>query len=229
MPWKMFLIEPTPLCRLSLRRFAFGGKRTVGNTVIGFKDVDIQCPKGKDYGHDASVVIAEQIEEPGGRHLGRTGFENDPRWPVKCASCDYLFDNDERFGMGDPWQVNYETLYKGALDGKLYVLRENPPGATWTCDWFPDEGPNGHWSGPDGKVWAVMLPGGLEWIIYSHSVQDANGKRVEGPKWNVQGTPPVITVQPSIDAKGRYHGHIADGIIGEDCEGRTYPGLPRTA
>lgn len=230
MPWKMYLIEPTHLCRLSLRRFAYSGKRTIGNTTIGFSEVDKQCPRGKDYGHDASIVIAEQVEELSGRHAGREGFESDARWPIKCASCDYVFDNDDRLGMGDPWQVNYDPLWKGAPGEKLYVLRENPPGATWHADWFPDEGPNGEWTGPDGKVWCVMMPGGLEFIIYAYSSQKGpNGERLKGPKWIVHGTVPEITVAPSIDITGHYHGYINGGIISEDCESRTFPGIPRTA
>lgn len=217
MPWKMFLIEPSGLCRLSLRRFCYL-KRTIGDTNVGFKDVVKPCPIGNDRSHDASAVIAEQVPDESGRHHGKEGFEADPRWPVKCASCSYVFEAD------DFWQVNYDPLWKGSLDGKLYVLRKNPPGATWHADWFPDTGPNGPWSGPDGKVWCVMLPGGMEWIIYSYA---------SGPdprhKWNVQGALLDITVTPSINCVGYYHGFVSRGVISEDCEGRKYDGVPRTA
>lgn len=222
MPWKMFLIEETEFCRLSFRRFAWS-KKTTGNSNIGFTDVERPCPRAKGAIHDISVVIDPQVKA-GNERSDRIGeFAGHPAWPKQCP-CGYAFEED------DQWQVNYIRLYKGAPDGKFYQLRDNPPGATWNADWFPDEGPNGQYSGPDGKVWRVMLPGGMEWIIYSHSSQDGpNGERLKGPKWTVQGIVPKITAQPSINCVGYYHGYITDGIISEDHEGRTYTGVPRTA
>jgi hypothetical protein len=41
--------------------------------------------------------------------------------------------------------------------------------------------------------------------------------------WTVTGTPPLITVTPSINAVGSYHGYIKNGIISDDCEGRKFP------
>lgn len=201
MPWKMYLIESTPFCRRSLRRH----HKTHG--------------VASDHYHDASVIITEQFESPGthGRGMLRDGYENHPIWPKTCQ-CGYAFIEE------DYWQVNEERLWKGAPDGKLYALREHPPGATWVCDWFPEEPPNGQWTGPDGKVYAVMLPDGLEWIIYSY----ASGPPPRS-KWTVEGTPPGITVSPSIHQVGHYHGFIKGGVISEDCEGRPFPGILRTA
>jgi hypothetical protein len=208
MGWRCFRIEPTDLSRLSLRRFAYSSDAKA-------------CPKGKGYGHDASVVIADAVREPPVRKGGKDGFDPDSRWPAKCTACSYVFQD------GDQWQVNYELLYKGAPDGKLYVLRESPPGATWIADWFPDEGPNGQWTGPDGKVWCIMLPSGMEWIVYGHSSGPAKDQK--GPKWTVQGVPPDVTVSPSIHQVGHYHGFIRGGIITEDCEGKKFPKWPPTA
>jgi hypothetical protein len=205
-PWKMFMIEPTKFCRRSLRRF--------------FKFSGVHS----GHYHEASVVIDAKFESPGvhGRGLLRDGYENSPAWPKNCA-CGYQFVEE------DHWQVNEQRLYKGAPERKLYPLHECPPGATWECDWFPKEGPNGNWTGPDGKVWAVMLPGGVEFIIHMYSSD------VPRRKWNVTGTPPLINVSPSINQKGHYHGFIglphapAPGIITEDCEGRKFPQWPSTA
>lgn len=47
------------------------------------------------------------------------------------------------------------------------------------------------------------------------------GTRLYGG-WQVTGEPPLITVSPSINLAGAYHGWIQNGIISDDCEGRTY-------
>lgn len=173
MPWKMFLIEPTRFARRSLRRFWNSSDKG---------------PSDPAHYHDAEVVIEAEVDiGPGGHGQSTLGddYAGDPRWPRTCA-CGYAFDDQ------DHRQMNESRLWAGSPDGKLYPLREGPPGSTWVCDWFPEEGPNGHWTGPDGKVWAVMMPGGIEWIIYSYASGDPK------TKWDVQGTPPMITVSPSI-------------------------------
>ena len=43
------------------------------------------------------------------------------------------------------------------------------------------------------------------------------------PGWDVSGDAPNITVAPSINIIGRYHGWIRNGVITDDCEGRTFP------
>jgi hypothetical protein len=43
-----------------------------------------------------------------------------------------------------------------------------------------------------------------------------------GEGWLVTGTEPLITLSPSINIVGSYHGWIQNGIITDDCEGRKY-------
>ena len=38
----------------------------------------------------------------------------------------------------------------------------------------------------------------------------------------VDGQQPDITLKPSINCVGSYHGHIRNGVITDDCEGRKY-------
>jgi hypothetical protein len=192
--WKTFLVEPSEFCRRSLRRFG-------DSTPVHF--------------HDASVVIDEQFRSPGeyGAGLLKTGYETDPRWPLACA-CGYVFPES------DHWQVNEDRLYRGAPDGKLYALRELPPGAIWRAKWMEDVSPN-LYAAPDGKAWALMMPAGVEWLIY--------GPATGGGKWDVQGTLPDITVSPSILQTGCYHGFVKGGVISPDCEGREFPKHPFTA
>lgn len=58
------------------------------------------------------------------------------------------------------------------------------------------------------------------WCI-DEQAHDRSGPHGDG--WTVTGDAPRITMQPSINIVGDYHGWIRDGVITEDCEGRTYP------
>jgi hypothetical protein len=40
--------------------------------------------------------------------------------------------------------------------------------------------------------------------------------------WTVAGEAPNITVSPSINIGGSYHGFLQNGIISDDVEGRVY-------
>lgn len=66
----------------------------------------------------------------------------------------------------------------------------------------------------------VKLPGGLYFLIDGQCYSGAKG-HYDG--WKVSGKPPRITVKPSINFKGRYHGWLRDGVISDDCEGRKFP------
>lgn len=198
MGWRCFMVRESKFARRSLRRY--GG----------------ECSLPHHY-HDVETVIDEQFvasdDEIGG-HM-RDEYKDDPRWPKACACGQVLHPEGN-------WQVNVHRLYEGALDGKLYPLRELPPGAIWRCDWMEDIKDNPY-AGPDGKVWALMLPSGYEWLIY--------GPSSNGGKWTVTGELPNITVSPSIAQQGGsvYHGFVQGGVITEDCDGRKFPGLARTA
>ncbi len=71
----------------------------------------------------------------------------------------------------------------------------------------------------DGKpvVMVILPPGG------------ADGKFVvdwiygENQAWVCSGEWPNVTITPSINCPGSYHGWIRDGVITDDCEGRTFP------
>ena len=141
----------------------------------------------------------------------KTGYETDPRWPARCA-CGYEFKPE------DQWQVDTRRLYEGFQDGKLYSLQdpELPIGAMWDASSWMEK-----WKGSDGLSLVVRLPGGDGWPIDFLSS--------DGGHWTRTGVPPRITTSPSVNMKGVYHGWIRDGVITEDCEGRKFAGIPRTA
>lgn len=47
-----------------------------------------------------------------------------------------------------------------------------------------------------------------------------SGERYGG--WTVTGKAPLITVSPSINIGGTYHGFLQNGLLGDDVEGRMY-------
>jgi len=65
----------------------------------------------------------------------------------------------------------------------------------------------------------VMLPKAGVFCVDS-KCWDQNGMH---GGWTVTGTAPLITVSPSINVVGVYHGFIQNGVLTDDCEGRTYP------
>jgi hypothetical protein len=64
----------------------------------------------------------------------------------------------------------------------------------------------------------VVLPGNTLFCVDGQCW--SNGECYGG--WSVTGDAPLITVQPSINLGGVYHGFLQHGIISPDCEGRQY-------
>lgn len=179
----------------SLRRFTFGSTAP--------------CPRGHvgeyNWGHDASVVIeilseAEQARAP---HAD-SWPHNDPRWPIVCSTCGYIFQAD------DYWQRNdcqilrlpdgFEFINWGSL-GQQNV----PPGTCWRIPWADEYMSATH--PQNAESWQVILPDGGSWI----TSQAATG----GGHWTITGTPPMIDVNPSIwhNQPSGWHGFIRNGEL----------------
>lgn len=192
---KCFMIEPTNRSRRWLRRYSTA-------------EADCPAAPGRKY-HNAMAQI-----EDGACHLiddERPHFaaddeatakdtwpRDDARWPTHCA-CGYEFQ------PGDHWQVFWHAIYRRPDTGDEMTLYDCPPGAMWEAFWMP------YSKGPDGKCLAVALPpdgGNHSWCIDGPSYQD--GK--EGPGWTRTGTPPNLTVSPSI-LTPRYHGWLRNGEL----------------
>lgn len=104
------------------------------------------------------------------------------------------------------WRLPGETEYK-------FGWNDLRPGAMW----FEDG---------DLNDLAVKLPSNSEWFVdrgrLMNEQPDRSGKQ-RLPQWTRTGEAPNITAQPSINHQGAYHGWLRDGILTEDCEGRTFP------
>lgn len=187
MSWTCFLAERTDRARESLRRYA---------------RLDAPCPATGAY-HNASVDLGTDVPFAGEYNgSGRDDFpHDDPRWPTACA-CGYAFAEI------DTWQHNLDRLYRDG-GGRLFTLRDAPPGAMWDAQWAAD-----HWHGNDGRCLYVKLPDGSDWCVDGPAANSDTG-------WQRTGEPPRITATPSIDSGG-YHGFLQNGVLTDDIEGRTY-------
>lgn len=157
-----------------------------------------RCESGA--GHDASAVIGQVPAAEAARAHGDNWPHDDPRWPDRCAACGYAFTD------GDQWQRNDNRVF--AVDGTEFAFwgsfgRCAPPGAMVRADWYDE------FAEVPGESWLIALPDGGEWI----TTQKASG----GGHWDVTGTPPHITVSPSIwhNAPHGWHGFIRDGILAD--------------
>ena len=67
----------------------------------------------------------------------------------------------------------------------------------------------------------VFLPGTGWWCI--DAAYSAHGRPVpDRASWSVTGDLPRITVSPSLNIPGAFHGWIRDGVISDDVEGRRF-------
>ena len=171
---------------------------------------------GQKYGvHEARVLVLE-LDGPR-EHGGKTveevygRFENDPRWPSVCATCNVAFPDEAIHQVFA--QDRYDTPSGNLEPGCMYW-------AGWyhfnhSCPWWDNcNDPRGHLM--------VVLPNGIEWDIDSRArnctLPDDRTHRC----WSKSGEPPRITAgkdgptctagQGSIQA-GDYHGFLRDGVL----------------
>ena len=111
----------------------------------------------------------------------------------------------ENTEIGDAWYIP-EVQIKTGKDGRRYWY-----GHRLSLDYEQNN------RGQRQPI-AVVLPskfGGARFCVDS----DSTGG---GPGWQVSGELPNLTVSPSINLGGIYHGWIQSGVISDDCEGRKF-------
>lgn len=194
---KVFFLEPTPMSRMSLRRFASGN-----------------CPLsvGAYSYHNAKVHIG----------IGRAGDvcgdihpHDDSRWPKQCG-CGYTFKEE------DNWQLFNDRLYKRTDTGEELVLNEAPPGAVWNAWWLAENrtAPS-FYLGDDGRCLMARTPGG-DWCIDSRAsnctMPDDNTHKC----WVRHGKPEDATLH--VDKNGHTCAAGAGSIVSGNYHGFLHGG-----
>lgn len=180
-----FWLEPIELAGSSLRRYE--RKLSSESTCVKFSY------------HNASVDIDDvpfPTDPRGILGYGADDFpHDDPRWPKKCDSCDYVFKDT------DYWQHNVSQYFMDARNGRRYTTRNMPPGAMYDAKWWDTPG-------PDGISLAVVLPpeGGSD--VWHPDSPPVSG----GSPWTRTGVIPKVTCTPSI-LTPRYHGFLTNGWL----------------
>lgn len=130
-------------------------------------------------------------------------------FPTKC-SCGFEFTEKDR-----P-QVLTRTIYKRVDTKETGELGDFPPGAMFRSKWREPRD-----VGPDGNSISVTLPpkGG------EYSVWCIDGPSSSGGRWTRTGTPPNLTVSPSI-LTGSYHGFLQNGMLTDSLGDRPLPPGP---
>lgn len=208
-----FWCEPTDRAAISLRRYQ---KRDYSEPLVQ------SCP-GPMQIHDASVLVGdapvtESAREGGGTTWSVPGhdldaYRDDPRWPTKCAHCEYVFtDDDER-------QVFRDRLYRRTDTGEEIGHRtmDHTPGAMWDATYYP-------WKGPDGRSLMAVCPDGHAWNIDGRASNCTLPDDTSHRCWLRTGDVPNVTVSKegppgwttcaagagSIGTPG-YHGFLQKG------------------
>jgi hypothetical protein len=186
---KCFFLVDTGRARISLRRYHSSSDAEQKCVASG-----LSYHNANNYIEDRPVIYAEEQHGKQDCYHGSQEHDgNDPRWPTHCA-CGYAFTGD------DPKQVFQDTILRRTDTGEEMTWNEAPPGAMRDCCWI-----RGEWSGPDGMSITVKCPDATDWLIDGPSYHD--GKQNHPHPWTRTGTPPDISVTPSI-LTPTYHGFL---------------------
>ncbi len=190
---KCYLVEPTGFEYRSLRRYRSGA--------------EYDCKGALSYHnahyHLGKFAVADKRDVPP---------YDDPRWPTKCETCDYVFTEHDAF------QLFNDAVWVRQDSGEEMSLRNAKPGAMWYAFWMESAG---FAKGPDGRILIVKTPGG-DWNVDSRATNCTMPNDDEHRCWIRSGVPPKVTVNKhgftclagggSIQARD-YHGTLTNGVL----------------
>lgn len=129
-----------------------------------------------------------------------------------------------------PWPIVLYESWEAAMAAAGEGALSPPIGAMWPApEWLNRKVDGRPWiSDRYFREWAdkrppmqVHMPGGANFLIDSRPTSGGTPGDAEG--WVVTGEPPSVTLSPSVNILGIYHGWIQNGVITDDCEGRRFP------
>lgn len=195
MSWLCFMVVETDRARAWLRRY------------VSFTEERCPAMPGDHSYHEARTQIEDQpLRKTGDGYYAAhpvEPFAGDPRWPTNCA-CGRSFRDSDR------WQILTHALYarEDGAEGE-WTIADMPIGAMFDTFWLPKP-----WVGADGRSLSVKLPPGGESDLWHIDSEASSGGR-----WAREGTPPNITVSPSI-LTNRYHGFLQQGSLTDSLPDR---------
>ena len=119
---------------------------------------------------------------------------------------------------------SYEALPAGTMffvpQAPTVVGDSEPASHSWPWYWASDQWLSDYYreQNTGRRPLFVILPGRHLFLVDGKCWKD--GKAYGG--WTVTGDAPNITISPSINIGGNYHGWLQNGVISEDCEGRKF-------
>ncbi len=194
---KTFWCEDTGKDQRYLRRYSSGSK----------------CVGEMSY-HDATIPLDIVTSN---RSLSDFVSEEDKQkynWPVKCESCDYIFDPK------DNWQFFKDSIYYRTDTNEELLLRKLPPGACYNAFWLSE-----FQHGDDGICLVVCVPpDSWTWMVDG----DASNCTLPNDKihkcWVRHGDPKQCNV--TVDKNGltclagagsiltpKWHGYLRNGML----------------
>ena len=192
---RCFLLTPTEHVSVSLRRYAIDAvspctrrePRYPGGDLVSYTVHDVETEIAREVG-----TLDEALE---GDHARRTVAKEDPRWPTRC-SCGFEFRTD------DPRQECRSRMYARSDTGELTTVDAAPAGALYDARFLHHTEYQ-----RNGEMSLICKTPGGEWYV--------DGPAANGPGWSRTGTPPDITVTPSIGIGNpqRMHGWLRDGWL----------------
>lgn len=200
-PVRCFLLEPTARVRAYTR---------VHTLYKYFPEVP-RCTAAPDSDrmglHEARRFLGEReypilVGEVDGSALEIEKTLSPDQWPLFCDKCGRPFGELE----GVRTDVVTYRIWRSD-DGREWAddIAPRPPGAMCRTWWY--ERLNGY-GGPDGRVYSVICPDGVEWIVDSPARNGAPDR----PGWTRTGVAPDFTAEPSIDTQ-TWHGFLERGWL----------------
>lgn len=104
--------------------------------------------------------------------------------------------------------------------GTMFYVPENADMDKWP--WYLATPDNINDQYKDARPLFVVLPDNS--LFLAHGKCWSGNKKYGG--WTVTGEAPNITMHPSINIMGFYHGWLQNGVLSDDCEGRQFPSKP---